>query len=164
MILVVQRTRYPLDHLFSWQSCFGYTKHLGRTCLCIVDGTTHRKCMFLSRTEPDDFLTIVLMQHQFPRVLAISVLLHCRGSGTLHRQWCREHHVCIKCRVHNPVGGEGGTHVEYVIYYRGVIPLVVVQCVPLHSLSCTALTKSRYAVPDDSIQTSNSSMSNSSIK
>ena len=150
--------------LFSWQSCFGYAKHLGRTCLSIVDGTTHRKCMFLGRTEPDEFLTIVLDQHQFPWMLTVLVLLHCRSSRFLHRQWCREHHVCIKCRVHNLVGGEGGTHVEYVIYYRGVIPLVVVQCVPLHSLSCTALTKSGYAVPDDSIQTSNSSMSNSSIK
>ena len=150
--------------LFSWQLCFGYAKHLGRTCLGIMYRTTNRKCMFLGATEPDEFLTIVLVQHQFPRVLAISVLLHCRSSRFLHRQWCREHHVCIKCRVHNPVGGEGGTHVEYVIYYRGVIPLVVVQYVPLHSLSYTALMKSRYAVPDDSIQTSNSSMSNSSIK
>lgn len=49
--------------LFSWQLCFGYAKHLGGTCLSIMDSTTHSKCMFLSRTEPDEFLTIVLDQH-----------------------------------------------------------------------------------------------------
>ena len=124
-------------------SCFGYTKHFSWTGLGIMYCSTHSKCMFLGAAEPDEFITIVLVQHQFPCVLTVPMRLHRWCCWFLHGKRSK-HHVLIKCRVHNLVGDEVGTHVEYTIYYRGERPLMVVLHVPLHFLSCTALTPSGY--------------------